>query len=153
MKLRLEIDPDRPEEVVIYSHSVDERVRRLQEAFGRELATAGELALKNGDEELYIPHSEILFFETADNRVWAHTAADCYSSALRLTELEELLPRTFARASKGCIINTAAVRSLKRSPAGVAAAGFSGSAKVVYVSRMYYKNVRDIIEETRLNRK
>lgn len=151
MKLKIEIDPERPEEVVIYAREIDENVRRLQVAIGAVLSASGELALKNGDSELYLPYGEVLFFETADNRVWAHTVKDCFSCQLHLNELEELLPRTFTRASKCCVVNTAKIRSLKRSPTGIAEAAFYETGKRIYISRMYYKVVRTIIEETRLN--
>ena len=151
MKLKIEIDTVKPEEVVIYAHEINENVRRLQVAIGAALSSEGELALKNGESELYLPYREVLFFETAENRVWAHTAKNCYSCPLRLNELEELLPRTFARASKCCVVNTAGIRSLKRSPTGIAEAAFYETEKTIYISRMYYKAIRTIIEETRLN--
>ncbi|MBO4277232.1 MAG: LytTR family transcriptional regulator [Clostridia bacterium] len=151
MKLRIEIDPERPEEIVIYAREITDDLRRIQSAVGSVLSKDGELALKNGDSEFYLPYAEVLFFETADNRVWAHTAKDCFSCPLHLHELEDLLPHAFARASKCCVVNTAKIKSLKRFPTGIAEAAFYGTEKRIYISRMYYKPVRTIIEETRLN--
>ena len=152
MKLRIEIDPDLPEEVVLRGPQVSQTLRRVQDAVSRALSGGAEIAVQNGEEECYLPYDEILFAETADNRLWVHTCADCYSCPLRLYELEELLPRTFARASKGSLINTAKIRSLSRSPTGVGEATFRDSKKRIFISRMYFKNVRDIIEETRLQK-
>ena len=95
---------------------------------------------------------EILFFEVSGERTYAHTAKECYTTAQRLFELEGILPGTFCRASKSVLLNTMKVRSLTRSPTGVGEASFSGSEKKAFISRMYYKAVRDVIEEVRLKK-
>ena len=150
MKIRIEIDRDAPEEIVIRSRSADARLQKLQEAITRALGEEKELALQNGEEEIYVPYDELLFFETVEKRVWAHTAKSCFSCLLHLNELERLLPFTFTRGSKSCLINTSLIRSISRYPTGIAKATFRGSEKTVYISRMFYKDVREIIEETRL---
>lgn len=151
LKLRIEIDPDLPEEVVIRAPAVSDEVRRLRDAVEQSLRGGGEIAVRKRDGECFLPYEEVLFFETANDRVWAHTAQECYACSLHLNELSDLLPRTFARAAKGCLINTAHIRSISRSPTGVGEATFRSSVKTVYISRMYYKTVRDTIEETRLH--
>ena len=150
MKLTVEIDPGAAEEIIIRAKEVTPRIKRLQDAISRELSGAEELAVKSGDTECFLPFSRLLFAECSEDKVWVHTASDVYLCPLRLRELEEMLPRTFARASKSVIVNTAHVRSLSRSPTGVGEAGFSGCEKKVFISRMYYKSLRDVIERTRL---
>ena len=149
MKLRIEIDPDMPEEIIIRAHSENDEVRRLSSAVERTLG-GSEISVRKGDRERYISCDAILYFETGDNRVWAHTADDIYCVSMRLTELMNMLPRIFARASKSCLVNTTHICSIRRFPTGIAVAEFTGAGKTVYISRMYYKNVRDTIEETRL---
>ena len=150
MKIRIEIDREAPEEIVIRSRSADARLQKIQEAVARILDADKELALQSGEEEIYVPYDELLFFETVDKRVWAHTAKGCFTCLMHLNELERMLPCTFARASKSCVINTSLIRSISRYPTGIAKATFRGSEKTVYISRMFYKDVREIIEETRL---
>lgn len=150
MKLRIEIDPEQTEEVIIRAPAFTDEVRRLQEVISKTIESSGEIALKNGESECYIPYDELLFFETSEDKVWAHTSGDCYLCTFRLSELETVLPRYFARASKGCLINTARIRSLSRNATGIGIAAFNTSEKKVYISRMYYNRVREIIEETRL---
>ncbi|MBO4453188.1 MAG: LytTR family transcriptional regulator [Clostridia bacterium] len=150
MKLRIEIDPEGPEEIVIRSREISDRLRRIQETIDRELNGSEEIAVRNGDDECYLPYRELLFFETVDNRVYAHTAKDTYVCPLRLNDLTLLLPRYFARASKSCIVNTSRIRSISRGPTGVSTASFANCDKKAFISRMYYKIVREIIEETRL---
>ena len=151
MKLRIEIGPDLPEEVVIRAPEVSDEVHRLRDAVEQILRGEGEIAVRKNGEECFLPYREILFFETAGDRVWAHTRQECFACSLHLNELSSLLPRSFARASKGCLINTAQIRSVSRSPTGVGTVTFRSCGKVAYISRMYYKTVREIIEETRLH--
>ena len=150
MRLRIEIEKDLPEEVVIRAPAVDDRINRIREAVQRALNEKSEIAVKKGDAECYLPYRELLYFETDGGRVVAHTAREAFSCPLRLNELEAILPRRFTRASKGCLVNTAHIRSITRSPTGVSTATFAGSDKRITISRMYYRIVREIIEETRL---
>ena len=150
MNVVVEIAPDQPEEIRIRVKRADGRLDLLRETVERALKAPGEIAVKRGEEECFIPVDGILFAETAGDKVWVHTASDAFQSPLRLYELASLLPRGFARAGKGCIVNTRAISSLSRSPTGVGEARFSSGEKKVYISRMYYKIVRDVIEEERL---
>ncbi len=152
MKLRIEIDPNASEEVILRGPSVNDEIRRLQTVIADALSQKIELALRLGESECYVPCYEILFFETVDRKVSAHTVEHMYFSALKLCELEELLPRTFVRASKSCLVNTAQISSINHSLTGASEISFKRSNKKIYVSRMYYKLVHDIIEETRLRR-
>lgn len=150
MRVRIEIDPQGEEEIVIRANEITEKLDSLRRALEREWNASDEIALRRGDEECYLPYREILFFETEGKSVTAHTKTDSFHCPLHLKELLLLLPRSFARASKSCIVNTACICSIQRSPTGVSVARFSGSDKLLYISRMYYKMVREIIEETRL---
>lgn len=150
MRVRIEIDPQAEEEIVIRAKEITDKLQLIQGALEREWNASEEIALRRGEEECYLPYREILFFETEGKSVVAHTKDDEFLCPLHLKDLLLLLPRSFARASKSCIVNTACICAIQRSPTGVSTARFSGSNKVVYISRMYYKIVREIIEETRL---
>ena len=151
MKLKIEIEPGLPEEVILRAPDINDTVRRVRRALEAALDRSGEISVRREGEELFLPYSAIWFFEVSDDRVYANTADDAFVCSLRLAELAELLPRTFTRASKSCIVNTARIRSIRRSPTGVSVAAFTDSEKTIYISRMYYRAVRDIIEETRLS--
>lgn len=150
MKLRIEIDPDGEEEVVLKAKAITEKLQVLQSRLERELNASGEIALRRGAEEFYLPYAQILYFEAEGKSVTAYTKNESFQTALHLNELSVLLPRSFTRASKSCIVNTAKICSIMRSPTGVSVARFFGSDRILYISRMYYKIVREIIEETRL---
>ena len=151
MKVVVEIDPAAEEEVRVRAKTMTPAVRRLGETLGSLLSESAEIAVKKGEREFFLSPEDILYAETAEGRVWVHTARDLFLCPLRLRELEELLPRHFVRASKSCLLNTAHVAALSRTPTGVGEAEFRGGKKV-FISRMYYKPVRDMIEETRLKR-
>ena len=152
MKLKIEIDPSLPEEIVIRAKTVSDAVRRVQTAVEQALSASGELAVRRGSGEFYVSFGDVLYFEVTGERTVVHTADSSYISPMRLCELAELLPRTFVRSSKSGMINTAKIMSITRSPTGVSEATFAGSDKTVFISRMYYKSVRETIEETRLSK-
>ena len=108
------------------------------------------MALTLGDTEYFVRKQDILFFETVDGRVKAHTADGMYDTRYKLFELEEIMPASFLRVSKSCILNSAAVRTLSHNLAGASRVTFHGSEKIVYVSRAYYKILREKIESMRI---
>ena len=152
MKLKIEIDPSLPEELILRAPEINETVRLVRQAMEGVIERTGEIAVRRDGAEWFLPYQAVYYFEAADDRVFANTADDAFVCPMRLSELAELLPRTFVRASKSCIVNTAKIRSILRSPTGVSEAGFSDSEKKIFISRMYYRAVRDVIEETRLSK-
>lgn len=151
MKLKIEIDPDGDEEIIIRCRTPDASVARLERLITDELGSAHEIMLTSGGREYYIPIDSVLFFETDSERTAAHTAPDgMLYTTMRLYELEKIVPHTFVRVSKSCIINSASVESITRNIAGPSEVRFAKSAKTAYVSRKYYKDLTDRIRETRL---
>lgn len=150
MELKIEIGPEFNEEVILRAPEINDRVLRIQQALKSAVSRTGEIALRLDDSEIYVPYSALHYFEVDDDRVWAHDCFNRYICPFRLNQLSDILPATFTRASKSLIINTARIKSITRFPTGLAQATFADSQKVVYISRMYYKTVRKIIEETRL---
>lgn len=152
MRMRVEITDDDDVEVTVRCPGITDEVRRIEEALRSVSERGTSLALTLGKEEYFVPCEDILFFESDSGRTTAHTADKMYYTQYRLTELEHLLPRSFVRASKSCVINTARISSISHNPVSASEASFSGTYKKIYISRMYYKSVRDIIEETRIRK-
>lgn len=150
MKLRIEISDDCPDEVVIRCRTVGDEVRRLQTAFESALGEGAELVLSVGETEYFVPVASVLFFETENGRITVHTSDRMYYSDSKLYELEKTLPRSFVRISKSCIANSAKISSISHGFTGPGEVLFSGSDKKVYVSRMYYKILKETIYETRI---
>lgn len=150
MKIRCEIDPDADFEVIIRAPELTEEVAKLQTLISKSSASSLDVAVIRGDAEVFFPVTKLLYFEAFDGKVYAHTEKDCFICQKKLYELEEILPMTYARASKACIVNTAKIMSIMRGLSGVAEVTFKASEKRISLSRKYYHAVRDLIEETRL---
>lgn len=67
----------------------------------------------------------------------------------RLYELEEILPKYFVRVSKSTILNVNQVYSIDKNITSSSIIKFSKSYKQVYVSRNYYKILKQRLEERR----
>ena len=146
LKLRIEIsDGSTEDEVVIRCGRVDETVQKLQEYILS--LSAPKLTFYKGTQEYYLPLEELLFFETEGEQVFAHTANDAFLVKRRLYELEELLPRSFARISKGTIVNTLHIYSINRNLTSSSQIRFTGSHKHIYVSRHYYQALKEKMKD------
>lgn len=102
--------------------------------------------------EYYLSLDEILFFETDEAGISAHTKTDAYQTKYKLYELEDMLPGFFMRVSKSTILNTNHIYSINRNLTASSVVAFSGTHKQVYVSRYYYKLLISKLEEKRLHR-
>ena len=146
MKLRIEVSGELPEsEVIIRCGRVDDEVRKLQE-YILSLA-APKLTFFKGSQEYYLPIEDILFFETDGEQVHAHTANDAFRVKRRLYELEETLPRCFARAAKGTIVNTARIYAINRNLTSSSQISFAGTHKQIFVSRHYFRILKELMEQ------
>ncbi|MDR2514023.1 MAG: LytTR family transcriptional regulator [Christensenellaceae bacterium] len=147
MKLHIELNPDLNEdEIRIVCRSADETIRRIQR-FILEQAGGPKLSFFKGSEEYFFPMEDLLFFETEGDAVFAHTAGDAFRVRQRLYELEESLPRGFIRISKGCIVNLAQVYSITKDLSSSSLVRFSGSHKQVFLSRRYYRALKERLNE------
>ncbi|MBE6683398.1 MAG: LytTR family transcriptional regulator [Ruminococcaceae bacterium] len=148
-RIRIDIDPECDEEVVIKCKSITDEVLALQAKLASNQGS--EIELKLNDSIYFVRLSDILFFETDSGKTAAHTADRMYYSDLKLYELEETLPQSFLRISKSSIINIAPISSIRKDITGICEVFFRNTNKKVYVSRSYSKVFREKINETRLN--
>ncbi len=147
-KVRIEVDDACDEEIIIRCKSMTEDVLRLQTLITN--TECGEIELELGGQIHFVEIPKILFFESADGKTTAHTDSRMYYTDKKLYELESILPKSFLRISKSCIINIKAVSSIRRDLTGIGEAYFSNTVKKVYISRGYYKQFRERINEMRL---
>ncbi|MDO4332154.1 MAG: LytTR family DNA-binding domain-containing protein [Eubacteriales bacterium] len=150
MKVRIEIDERLQEdELIIRCSQVDSGIIKLQEAV-RDIGSKDWcMTLRMKDTEYYIPLDEILFFETEEKNVRAHTADKMFETSYKLYELEKMLPGHFMRISKSTIVNMDRIYSITRNLTASSVVEFTGSAKKVYVSRNYYKVLAERLGERR----
>ena len=146
LKLRIEVSDEWSEdEVIIRCGGINETVRKIQAHI--QSLTTPKLTFYKGNQEFYLTLEEILFFETEGEQVYAHTANDAFRVRHRLYELEALLSRVFVRAAKGTIVNTARIYAIHRNLTSSSQIQFLGTHKHVYVSRHYYKTLKERIQE------
>lgn len=159
MKIRVEIvgdishnaanGPAEEESIVIRCRQVDDRVQRIQRFIAEAYAPTLSLTFYRGEEEYYFPLGDVLFFETEGEKVFAHTAKEAFFVKRRLYELEQVLPRQFVRSAKGTILNVRYVYSIQRNLASASLVQFMGSHKQVYISRLYFKEVKQRLDDER----
>ena len=148
MKIRHEVSDE--EEIVIRTSADKEKVSALKRAIEEALLGSDEIILSLGDRECFVKKSDILFFESADGKVFAHTEDAVYRAPYKLFELESVMPQSFTRVSKSAIVNIMRIGYLKRELVGNGEIGFFGCDKKVYFSRGYYKLLEYKTNEMRL---
>lgn len=109
---------------------------------------AQKITLYQGSDEIILPLTSILFFETSDRHVWAHDREGSYLVKQTLRQLEASLPSDFVRASKSALVNCRQINAVKRSITGCEL-GFTASYKKVFVSRRYYQTLISHLHEMR----
>lgn len=150
MKVRIEIVENLQEnEVIIRCSKLDDKVQKIHETLLDFTKGSNNLILFKENTEYYLSLDQILFFETVDSCISAHTADNMYQTKYRLYELEELLPGCFMRVSKSTILNLNHIYSITRNLTASSAVQFIGTHKQVYVSRYYYKPLKCRLEEKR----
>ena len=98
-------------QVVIKCRQIDDEIIRLKchiELFDKKLQA------KKDNEMHFINSSDVLYFESVDNRIFLYTEDDVMEVKQRLYELEVILSdKDFIRISKSQIVNINKIRSLK----------------------------------------
>lgn len=150
MKIQIDFDENlKEEEVIIRCNRLDSTIQEIQKAVLGVTNASQKYSFYKDGKEYYIAIEEVLFFETSENVVNAHTKDDVYKVKYRLYELEEMLPRNFLRVSKSTILNVSHIFSIDRNLTSSSIVQFYKSHKQVYVSRFYEKDLRNRLEERR----
>ena len=94
MKCTIEINEDREEEIIIYAKKRSRLVDKLE-----DLATQDDFELTGYRETAskILELSEIYFFTTEDNKVYAVTEKEKWQLKTRLYKIEENLPSSFIK--------------------------------------------------------
>lgn len=150
MKILIELDNKIKEnEIIIRCSELNEDVKNIQVMLDDMLSCKKQITFHKGDTEYYLSFKEILFFETEENGICAHTIDNIYNVKYKLYELEEFLPGYFMRVSKSTILNTNHIYSITRSISSSSKVEFQNTHKQVYVSRYYYKPLKIKLLEKR----
>ena len=149
MKIRIEIVPPEEEEIIIRVSELNQTVKRIQQSVTEIVSGKSTLALYKNDAQFFVELNQILFFETNESGVCAHTAKEVFETRSKLYELEEILPASFMRVAKSTILNVNHVYSITRNLTASSEVEFKNTHKKVYVSRNYYKALIAKLEEKR----
>jgi len=148
MKMKIEIDETLvEEEVIIRCKEFNNRIADLQSMIVGASGQSNKLSFEKDGKEIFIPVEKVLFFETEDKKVYVHTTDEVYQSKYKLYELEELLPYYFLRVSKSTILNTKQIYSISWNITSSSVVEFAGTHKKVYVSRTYYKVLKERLSD------
>ena len=150
MKVRIEfMDDSIEDEVIIRCSSLTDEVQAIQRAVSEIASGKQKFVFYRGETEYYLSLDEVLFFETDDREINAYTRDNVYKTKYKLYELVDMLPGYFMRVSKSTILNTRQIYSMTKSLSSCMVE-FKNTHKQVYVSRNYYKTLKDKLEEKRV---
>ena len=150
MKIRLEIDPETEEEIVFRCKELTPEIMKLEQLLTKAAGKSGQIVLYNDDTEYYMETDKILFIETEGTQVLAHTENSIFETRKKLYELEDILGASFLRISKSAIVNMNKIYAIRRNLTASSEISFQGTHKQIYVSRTYYKVLKQKLEEKRL---
>lgn len=150
MNIRIEVDSHITEdEIIIRCKEINEDILNIQSKLATLSKKKTHITFHKKEQEYYLPLADILFFETDNQAVTAHTVNDVYYVKYRLYELEDLLPGAFVRVSKSTIVNADKVYSILRNLTSASKIEFRNTHKKIYVSRNYYKQLKTKLSEKR----
>ncbi len=141
MKLKLHIDPEKDEEIIIYAH----KKSPLTDAIEQLVAENGvEIIGYNESESVRLNLNEICCFSVIGEKVFARTPTTDYRVRFRLCQLEEKLPDSFVKINQSCLANIRMIDRFDSSVSGTLIVRFrNGSSD--YVSRRQMKKVKERI--------
>lgn len=129
-------------QIVIKCKKIDDEIKRLKnhiELFDKKLYA------KKDNKMFFVNSSDILYFDSVDNRTFLYTEDDAMEIKQRLYELEvSLSDKDFVRISKSQIVNINKIRSLKPELNRTILATMSNGEQL-YISRKYVKVIRDML--------
>lgn len=129
-------------QIVIKCKKIDDEIKRLKnhiELFEKKLYA------KKDNKMFFVNSSDILYFDSVDNRTFLYTEDDVMEIKQRLYELEvSLSDKDFVRISKSQIVNINKIRSLKPELNRTILATMSNGEQL-YISRKYVKVIRDML--------
>lgn len=139
MKLQIVIDPNRDEEILIYSHKKTQLINEIEELVNNNSV---DLIGYTENEAVKLNLNDIYCFFTEDNKVYALTESEKYRLKLRLYQLEEKLDNNFVKINQSCIANIKKIDRFKATVGGSLTVVFE-NGYVDFVSRRKLKNVKE----------
>ena len=139
MKLRIVIDPNRDEEIIIYAHEKSPLVCEVEELVKNYSV---DLIGYTENETVKLNLNDVYCFFTEDNKVYALTENEKYRLKSRLYQIEESLSDNFVKINQSCKANIKKIDKYKATGGGSLTVIFK-NGYVDFVSRRNLKNVKE----------
>ena len=139
MKLRIVIDPNRDEEIVINAHEKSHLVCEIEELLKNHSV---DLIGYTEYETVKLDLNDVYCFYIEDNKVFALMENEKYRLKSRLYQLEENLSDNFVKINQSCIANIKKIDRFKATVGGSLTVVFK-NGYVDFVSRRNLKNVKE----------
>lgn len=150
MKIHIELIPGIEEtEITIRCSDMSPEISQMHQAILETTQKRQQFIFFKDEMEYFLSLDEVIFFETSENQIHGHTLDDVYQVKYRLYELEDVLPGNFMRVSKSTILNTDKIYSITKSLAAANTVSFINTHKQVFVSRYYYRALKEKLENRR----
>ena len=134
--------PDEEDEIIIKCDRLDDDLRLLIERIKNR---SQKINFLKDSKIIFAELSDILYFESVDDNVFAYTKDSVYETKLKLYQLENELPSaTFFRANKAVIVNLDKIDSLMPVFGGRFEAVLENGYKVL-VSRNYLNSLKELL--------
>ena len=148
LKIELIIDEQLEDEVVsIRCREYTEDIRKIHAILQQYENQNRKIMGVHRDVEYYLDLRNIMFFETLDEEVFAHTGQHEFLVKQRLYELEKIVPHYFMRISKSTILNINFLYAIEVTLGGPHKISLQQTNKKVYVSRKYYPLLKEKLKE------
>ena len=135
--------PDEEDEIIIKCENLDDDIRLLIERIKNHKQ---KISFQKDSKIVFSELSDILYFESVDDKVFAYTADDVLETRLKLYQLEEdFLPQDFLRVNKAVIMNLNHVESLSPAFGGRFEAILKNGYRVI-ISRNYVPVLKKKLE-------
>ncbi len=153
MRVTIDINPNIEEdEVIIRQRTASENNELVQKIMSVINEKNSTIVVYKKDTEYFVDIKNILFFESDANFLQVHAKDDLYVCKYKLYEIEAIMPKNFVRISKSTILNIDYVMSIERNLTSSSLVELMDTYKKVYVSRAYYKDLKQKIIERRIIR-
>jgi len=132
-------------EIIVKCKEVDEEVKRL---IAQIQLMDTKIIAKKEDRSFALIPSEIYYFESIDNKVFAYMLKEVFEVQNKLYELEEILKNsTFLRVNKNTILNASKIHHFKSTMNGRMEATLKNK-EVIIISRTYVSGLKMILGGT-----
>lgn len=139
MKIKIFINKNRDEEILIYAHEKTALIEAIEQLV---LQDSFELIGYIDREAVKLNLAEICRFTVEDNKVFAETLSEQYRLKCRLWQLEENLPDGYVKINQSCIANIRMIDRFDTSISGSMLVKFKNGSSD-YVSRRQLKTVKE----------